>query len=169
MKGNSLIPGGGKLMEITIAKIKDLPRLLYILNEVTLNLQQKGIHQWDYPWDNNKIINQIKNNFLYVLLVEEEIIGTFCICDIDNINEFSLVEKGKYLSQIAILPEFQGKNIGSAITKFACSYAKGLDKTLYLDCWAGNKKLKQFYSRNGLEYIGDFSEENYFVSIFKYN
>ncbi|MFB7155812.1 GNAT family N-acetyltransferase [Lysinibacillus sp. NPDC056232] len=156
-------------MEIRLAKIDDLSQLLYILNEVTLNLQQKGIHQWEYPWDNNKIINQLKNNFLYVLIVEEEIIGTFCIYDIENINEFSFDDKSKYLSQIAILPKFQGKNIGSAITKFACFLAKGLDKTLYLDCWAGNEKLKQFYSRNGLEYIGDFPEEDYFVSIFKYS
>nr|WP_283164714.1 GNAT family N-acetyltransferase [Lysinibacillus sp. Bpr_S20] len=139
------------------------------MNEVTLNLQQKGIHQWEYPWDNIKIKNQIKNNFLYILIVAEEIIGTFCINDIENINEFSLDDKGKYLSQIAILSKFQGKNIGSAITKFACVFANGLDKTLYLDCWAGNEKLKQFYSRNGLEYIGDFPEENYFVSIFKYS
>jgi len=156
-------------VEIRLAKIDDFSQLVYILNEVTLNLQQKGIHQWEYPWDNNKIKNQLKNNYLYVLLVEEEMIGTFCIYDIDNINEFSLDEKGKYLSQIAILPKFQGKNIGSAITKFSCIFVKELDKTLYLDCWAGNEKLKQFYSRNGLEYIGDFPEENYFVSIFKYS
>ncbi|MFB7155756.1 hypothetical protein [Lysinibacillus sp. NPDC056232] len=64
-------------MDIRLAKIDDFSQLLYILNEVTLNLQQKGIHQWEYPWDKNKIINQLKNNFLYVLLVEEEIIGTF--------------------------------------------------------------------------------------------
>lgn len=156
-------------MEIRLAKIDDFSQVMYILNEVTLNLQEKGIHQWEYPWDNNKVINQLKNNFLYVLLVEEEMIGTFCIYDIDHINEFSLEEKGKYLSQIAILPRFQGRNIGSAITKFACFFAKGLDKTLFLDCWAGNEKLKQFYARNSLEYIGDFPEGNYFVSIFKYS
>ncbi|MFC9539862.1 GNAT family N-acetyltransferase [Lysinibacillus sp. NPDC056959] len=156
-------------MEIRLAEIGDLSQLMYILNEATLNLQQKGISQWEYPWDNNKIINQLKNNFLYVLILEEEIIGTFCIYDIENINELLLDDKSKYLSQIAILPKFQGKNIGSAITKFACFLAKGLDKTLYLDCWAGNEKLKQFYSRNGLEYMGDFPEEDYFVSIFKYS
>ncbi|WP_185903575.1 GNAT family N-acetyltransferase [Lysinibacillus sphaericus] len=156
-------------MEIRLAKIDDFAQVVYILNEVTLNLQQKGIQQWEFPWDDNKIINQLKNDYLYVLLVEEEMIGTFCIYDIDNINEFSLDEKGKYLSQIAILPKFQGKNIGSAITEFACFFVKELDKTLYLDCWAGNEKLKQFYSRNGLKYIGDFPEENYFVSIFKYS
>lgn len=42
-------------MKIRLAKLDDLQQLLYILNTTTLDLQQKGIHQWDYPWDNNKI------------------------------------------------------------------------------------------------------------------
>jgi GNAT superfamily N-acetyltransferase len=156
-------------MHIRLAKLEDLQVVLYILNETTLNLQLKGIHQWGYPWDNTEIVNQIKNNHSYILLVDGIIIGTFCINDIDHINELSVDARSKYLSQISILPKFQGKNFGSAIIDFACSYVKGLNKTLYLDCWAGNKKLKEFYSRNGLECIGNFPEESYFISIFKYN
>ena len=156
-------------MKIRIAELDDLQQLLHILNTTTLDLQQKGIHQWDYPWDHNKIVNQIKNNFSYVLLLDKKMIGTFCINDIENINEFTVEAKSKYLSQIAILPEFQGRNFGSSITQFACSFVKELKKTLYLDCWAGNEKLKEFYSRNGLEYIGDFPEEDYYISIFKYS
>jgi GNAT superfamily N-acetyltransferase len=156
-------------MQIRLAKLEDLQVVLYILNETTLDLQQKGIHQWDYPWDNTEIVSQIKNNHSYILLVDEKIIGTFCINDIDNINELSIDVRSKYLSQISILPKFQGKNFGSTIIDFVCAHVKGLNKTLYLDCWAGNKKLKEFYLRNGLECIGDFQEESYFISIFKYN
>jgi GNAT superfamily N-acetyltransferase len=156
-------------MQIRLAKLEDLQVVLYILNETTLDLQQKGIHQWDYPWDNTEIVSQIKNNHSYILLVDEKIIGTFCINDINNINELSSDVRSKYLSQISILPEFQGKNFGSTIIDFACAHVKGLNKTLYLDCWAGNKKLKEFYLRNGLECIGNFQEESYFISIFKYN
>jgi len=50
-------------VEIRLANIDDLSNLLYILNEVTLNLLQKGIHQWEYPWDHNTIIIQLKDNF----------------------------------------------------------------------------------------------------------
>lgn len=83
-------------MKIRLAKLDDLQQLLYILNTATLDLQQKGIHQWEYPWDNNKIVNQIKNNFLYVLFLDKKIIGTFCINDLNNINEFSVEVKSKY-------------------------------------------------------------------------
>jgi len=58
-------------MKRRLAKLDDLQQLLYILNIATLDLQQKGIHQWDYPWDNNKIVNQIKNNFSYVLILDD--------------------------------------------------------------------------------------------------
>jgi hypothetical protein len=44
-----------------------------------------------------------------------------------------------------------------------------MNKTLYLDCWAGNEKLKEFYFNNGFEYVGDFPEEDYFISVFKFN
>jgi GNAT superfamily N-acetyltransferase len=156
-------------MQIRLADIEDLQEVLNILNETTLDLLQKGINQWDYPWDHTKIVNQIKNKSLYVLLVDEKIIGTFCINNIDTINELSVNFRSKYLSQISILPEFQGKKFGSAIIDFACSFILGLNQTLYLDCWAGNEKLKEFYSSNGFECLGDFPEEEYLITIFKFN
>jgi RimJ/RimL family protein N-acetyltransferase len=155
-------------MQIRLANMNDLQKMLSILNLATLDLQQKSINQWDYPWNINKIVNQIKNNCSYVLLDGDKIIGTFCITDIDHINELSVNVRSKYLSQIALLPKFQGRKFGSEITSYSCSFAKELNKTLYLDCWAGNEKLKEFYLKNGFNYIGDFPEGDYFISIFKY-
>lgn len=155
-------------MQIRLSKVEDLKQILYVLNSVTLHLIQKGIYQWNYPWDEDKILSQIKENVSYILLDNDKIIGVFCIHEIDYINEMSVDEKSNYLSQIAILPEFQGENWGSVIIDFACSFVKRSNKTLYLDCWAGNEKLKCFYSKNGLKHIGDFPEEDYFISIFQY-
>lgn len=71
--------------------------------------------------------------------------------------------------QFVILPEYQGNNLGSVLMDFACSFANEVNKSIYLDCWAGNDKLKAFYLNNGFDYQGDFPEENYFISIFKFN
>ena len=155
-------------MQIKLSKSEDLKLILFILNEVTMHLIEIGIRQWDYPWDEEKVADQIKNNSSYILLEKDEIIGVFCINEIDSINDYSVDAKSIYLSQIAILPEFQGRNLGSAIINFACCFVKSLNKTLYLDCWAGNEKLKEFYIKNGLEYKGDFPEDDYFISIFQY-
>ncbi|WP_082686941.1 GNAT family N-acetyltransferase [Bacillus sp. FJAT-27445] len=78
-----------------------------------------------------------------------------------------LEEDSLYLSKIAILPTYQGHGIGREIVSFSCSLAETAGKPLYLDYWAGNKKLKNFYTGCGLEYMGDFLEEDYFISVFK--
>lgn len=156
-------------MKIRLATSNDQQQVMNVLNKATLGLQKKGIYQWGYPWDVNKIVSEIKNNYSYVLFLDEEIVGTFCIKDIDSLSELTIDSKSYYLSQIAILPEYQGNNYGSKITDFACSYANEENKTIYLDCWAGNEKLKNFYLNKGFEYQGDFPEEDYFISIFKFN
>ncbi|QFF98974.1 GNAT family N-acetyltransferase [Psychrobacillus glaciei] len=156
-------------MKIRLATSNDQQQMVNVLNKATLGLQAKGIYQWDYPWDINKIVTEIKNNYAYVLLLDEDIVGTFCIKDIDALSELTIDSKSNYLSQIAILPEYQGNNYGSEVTDFACSFAKEGNKTMYLDCWAGNKKLIDFYLNHGFEYLGDFPEEDYFISIFIFN
>ena len=40
--------------------------------------------------------------------------------------------------------------------------------TLYLDCRAGNKKLRDFYSKSGFDFMGDFPVADYMVSVFVY-
>ncbi|MFS1511598.1 GNAT family N-acetyltransferase [Chengkuizengella sp. SCS-71B] len=155
-------------MYIRLAKLKDLQHVLNVLNKVTLALQKKGINQWEYPWDVDNIKSEIKNNYTYVL-IDTEIIGAFCIKEIDYLSELTLESNSKYLCKIAILPEYQGKNFGSKIIEYACSSANDVNKTMYLDCWAGNEKLKKFYLNHGFDYQGDFPEEDYFISIFKFN
>lgn len=156
-------------MKIRIATSNDRQQVVNVLNKATLALQKKGICQWDYPWDVNKIVSEIKNNYAYVLFIDEEIVGTFCIKEIDSLSELTIVPNSNYLFQIALLPEYQGNNYGSEITDFARSFTIEGNKTIYLDCWAGNEKLKGYYLNNGFEYLGDFPEEDYFISIFKYN
>lgn len=156
-------------MNIRLAELNDQQQVMSVLNETTLGLQRKGIYQWDYPWDINKIVSEIRKNYMYVLVVDEEIVGTFCIKEIDCLGELTIDSNSNYLFQIAILPKYQGNNYGSVITDFACSFTSKRNKPMYLDCWAGNEKLKSFYLNNGFAYQGDFPEDDYFISVFKFN
>ncbi|HEX3047167.1 MAG TPA: GNAT family N-acetyltransferase, partial [Bacillota bacterium] len=79
-----------------------------------------------------------------------------------------IVSPSLYLYRIAISPLFQGKNIGLEIIAEVKKRSQALNKPVYLDCWAGNEKLRQFYSNAGFEYMGDFPEETYSISVFKY-
>ena len=51
--------------------------------------------------------------------------------------------------------------------EYSLTLSKKLELLLYLDCWAGNDKLKNFYLNNGFKHVGDFPEEDYFISVFK--
>jgi GNAT superfamily N-acetyltransferase len=153
-------------MEIRLAKQGDLKAILNVLNAAALTLHEKGISQWEYPWDEKELVDQME--FLYVVTVDNQVIGIFGIKDIDCLNEYLVEPSSNYLYQIAILPGYQGKGFGQGITFWAREYANGLGKPLYLDCWAGNQKLKRFYQENGFDYVGDFPEENYYISVFRW-
>jgi GNAT superfamily N-acetyltransferase len=153
---------------IRLAIENDLVELVELYNEVTLDLHRKGINQWDYPWDFNKIRKEIISKTLFVLELNEELIGTFSICHIEELANLKLQERCYYLAKIALLPKCQGSGFGAQIIQFASAKANEAEVSLYLDCWAGNEKLKKFYLKTGFVLIGDFPENDYYISIFKY-
>lgn len=155
--------------QIRLAKIEDTDSIVKLLDEVTLHLHKKGIAQWTFPWEPREIKSDIEKGYIYVLLVNERIVGTFSIKDIDNFEFLTIEPYSKYLYRIAILPDFQGKKLGIEIINYVYEYARKVNKAVYLDCWAGNEKLRSFYSNAGFEYIGDFPENDYMISVFKYN
>lgn len=154
--------------EIKLAEEDDIKIIVELLNKVTLNLHQKNINQWTYPWDFEELNADIKNRNVHVITADKLIIGTFSLKDMDD-NVLHIIKPNNlYLYRIAILPVYQGKNIGLYAVNYACETSKHLRKILYLDCWAGNVKLKNFYLKAGFDYCGDFPEEDYMISVFKY-
>lgn len=136
-------------------KAKEIHRkeIINILNEVSFDLKSQGINQWDYPFEEN-IINIEE---AYIFIENNEIIGVFFLKELKNF----------YLYKIAIKPRFQGKSYGMKIIEFLKHLSKINNKNFYLDCWAGNEKLKQFYKKCDLKYLGDYPEDDYYVSIFR--
>lgn len=154
--------------QIRSAEIKDRGSIVCILNKVTLYLHENGINQWCYPWNYYEIEKDIKSGHVYVMTENDLIIGTFSMKDIDNLASLLIEHGSKYLYRVALLPEHQGENLGIKVINYACEYAGSLEKALYLDCWAGNEKLRSFYRSAGFVFLGDFPEEDYFISVFKF-
>ena len=157
------------MCEIRLAEKDDIGIIVELLNKVTLNLHQKSINQWKYPWHFEEINIEIKNRNVYVITIDKLIVGTFSLKDMDINEGFHISNPNNlYFYRIAVLPEYQGKNIGIKAINYALEISRNLKRTLYLDCWAGNIKLKNFYSKAGFNYCGDFKEEDYMISVFKY-
>jgi ribosomal protein S18 acetylase RimI-like enzyme len=104
-----------------------------------------------------------------VITVDDLTVGTFSLKEIGINSLPTIIESDNlYLYRVALLPEYQGKNIGLKVTNYACQISRDLKKILYLDCWAGNVNLKNFYLKAGFDFCGDFPEEDYMLSVFKY-
>jgi ribosomal protein S18 acetylase RimI-like enzyme len=157
------------IYEIRLAREEDTRIIVELLNKVTLDLHRKNINQWAYPWDFKEVYEDVKNKNTYVIESDTLIVAAFSIKDMD-VNAVLNISKPNnlYLYRIAILPEYQGKNIGLKVINHAFELSRSLRKTLYLDCWAGNIRLKNFYSKAGFDYCGDFKEDDYMISVFKY-
>ncbi len=155
--------------KIRLAEKEDLKPIVELLNNVTLNLLRKNINQWTLPWDSYVIGGDIENGNVYIMTSNEYIIGTFSLRNMSSNLSINISESNNlYLYRIAILPEYQGKDAGCELIDYAVQISRNLGKSLYLDCWAGNEKLKTFYSKAGFNYCGDFPEEDYQISVFKY-
>ncbi len=155
-------------IKIKLATIEDIHKVMKILNEVTEDLLDKDINQWEYPWKEEVIKEDIIKSRIFLVIYEGVIIGTFSIRALDNQdNAFYREVEGKYLYRIAILPRIQGLGFGVTMLNLIRECETLNRKSLYLDCWAGNKKLRNFYLESGFIYMGDYPEDDYYISIYK--
>lgn len=78
-----------------------------------------------------------------------------------------------YLHSIMLKPDIQGKGLGKTLVHavMECLRKDGEHGvgTVFLDCWAGNEKLKEFYQKCGFEWLRDVWKEReggFSVSLF---
>ena len=150
---------------IVLANEFNAYEIYYVLSKAKEKLNKNGIEQWKEGWDINDLKKKCKLGLFYVLYDKGNIIGCYCIEK--NANLEWIEDKDKeftYLSSLCLLPDYQGKGLGKVLIQTAIENST---KNIYLDCWAGNSKLKEFYENNGFKYIKDIKENDYFISIFK--
>lgn len=72
-----------------------------------------------------------------------------------------------FLQKLMVAPEMQGQGAGRLLLDGASTrVADRGATTVVLDCWAGNAKLRDFYTRAGFRLHGVFPEEDYEVAVF---
>ena len=150
---------------IVLANESNAYEIYYILSKAKEKLNKKGIEQWKEGWDINDIKKKCKLGLFYVFYDKGNIIGCYSIEKNANIEWIENKEKEyTYLSLLCLHPDYQGKGLGKVLLQSAFENS---NKIIFLDCWAGNNKLKTFYESNGFKYIKDTKENDYFISIFK--
>ena len=158
-------------LSIQKAGLPDVDSITTLLNEATAQLHQKGIMQWEYPWNPAQIKAEIQKGWVWSAKKKSVLIGTFSLRPLPLapwLPGGSGPDGQWYLYRLALLPEWQGKELGRELLRFACDLARNAQKNLYLDCWAGNTALRKIYSSSGFDTIGIFPEENYEICVFSY-
>ena len=148
------------------AKEDDIYEIYQLLKKVSEDLHNRGIKQWMNEWKIDDIREFVLKKNIYIFRFEKqgEIIGLFSLEE--NKLLIEQFPESLYLSKVALLPKYQRKGIGAKMIQKAIEIVHSQGKVVVLDCWNGNKKLKEYYTKIGFKYIMDLPEDNYFISIF---
>lgn len=155
-------------IQIRPALAQESDAVLDILNRAKDKLLAKGIQQWTSPWKADTIRQSIESGEQFVAIQNGQAVAVFKLSSQSSNRLVEATQPGNlYLIQLAVDPGKQNQGIGKGVIEQILQFAAEHGKTLYLDCWAGNHKLKAFYRGCGLESLGDFPEEDYFITVFR--
>ncbi|MBR5438068.1 MAG: GNAT family N-acetyltransferase [Clostridia bacterium] len=141
-------------MNLRLATEKDLPEIISLFNNITADLDEKGINIWDDIYPACAFPDDIKRKSLFLLEEADKLISAFALCEPME-DEGSIVwespsAKGVYLFRFGVVPDSLNKGIGTLMLKEAERIAKerGGDylRLLVVDY---NIPAIKFYEKNG--------------------
>ena len=83
-----------------------------------------------------------------------------------EVNITAFPEPRIVLRSIMLDPSMQGKGYGIVFFNEAVKLLVGRARSVLLDCWAGNTKLRSFYERAGCCLVGIAPEDDYEIAVF---
>ena len=149
------------MKNIELASIDQIDLIMKIIKACTRHMIDNGIFQWNdkYP-TKQSFIDDINNNDLFVLKLENKIIG--CVCASFDMDEFykqivweTSSKKNIYLHRLAIHPDYQGQGFAKYVMDYIENYAKENGcLSVRLDTFSLNKKNNYLYSKLGYKKLG---------------
>ncbi|TMM59118.1 GNAT family N-acetyltransferase [Maribacter algarum] len=144
------------------AKISEIPDILTICKACAAHMISNGIYQWNEHYPSAAAFEKdIERDELYVLEVNEKIIGTIVISTLMD-DEYVPIEwrtpngNSVYIHRLSIEPNLQGKGYAQKLMDFAENYAKENGfVSVRLDTFSQNKRNQKFYEARGYRRLGD--------------
>ena len=151
-------------MDFRLAAIDDLQQIKIVYKEIIKSMDDNQIQIWDdiYPCDFFE--EDIKNNRLYILMNNNEIVSAFVLCD-KNAGEKSVEWKcdcckALYLDRFGVNVNYLRKGIGSLMLRKAKETAKKLgDEYLRLFVVDINEPAIGLYIKNGFTRVSGIYDE----------
>jgi ribosomal protein S18 acetylase RimI-like enzyme len=143
------------------ANSSDLNTLLEITRSCAKLMESKGIFQWNDSYPSfSAFENDVTNNWLYVNIKEEEIIGCICISNFMD-EEYQSVKwltdnnNNIYIHRLAINPTHQKMGYAQEMMSFAEGFArKNNYDSIRLDTFSKNVRNQHFYQKRDYKKLG---------------
>lgn len=144
-------------MDIRLAKISDIDEILVVLKEV---VKHNPCTKWNSNYPNRDIItNDINNKDLYILIANEEIVGSVVLNSEEDINynKVSWDKKGEALiiHRLFTSPKYAGKGYGKFMIEKCKEIARELEyDSIRLDTHQDNLPAQKLYEKLGFNNKG---------------
>lgn len=153
-------------LDIRTAEIADIDDIVGLYEEAVSWLASRGLEQWQAAsgkmQNPNELVRSrfersIERHECYVGSVNGTVAAVVIIDDYAD-PEFwtpeDTPESALYLHRMVVGRRWGGKELGSQILDFAACLASERGKRLIrLDAWKDNRKLHQYYVRNGFRHV----------------
>ncbi len=143
-------------MEFRLAVLNDLVQIKDMYRQIVRSMNENNIQIWDDIYPCNFFEDDIKNNQMYLLIDNNEIISAFVLCN-TNAGEKEVrwshdAGKSIYLDRLGVNIKYSNKGIGSLMIYKAKEIAKSLgNEYLRLFVVDINIPAIKFYIKNGFE------------------
>ncbi len=143
-------------MNITKANSHDLDSIMSIVNDAKAYLKSQNINQWQDGYPNlNSFKEDLKNDRLYVLKDDDEVIGQFVL--VTDEPTYKVID-GKWLNdedyvavhRIAIRNDKKGQNCAG----FIFDHLKKQYSNIRIDTHIENMSMRNCLSKNNFTYCG---------------
>ncbi len=144
------------------AIVTDIDTLMKITKACAICMIDNHIFQWNefYP-NKNAFLNDFERNELYVLELDNTIIGCITISTFmdEQYDAMSWLTENKnniYIHRLAIHPNQQGKGYAQKLMTFAEEFAKKNNfLSVRLDTFSQNQRNQKFYEYRGYKRLGN--------------
>lgn len=144
------------------ATLNDIDSIIEITRACARYMIARNIFQWNEHYPNRAPFeNDVKRDELYVLEVENTIIGCIAISIVMD-NEYVPIkwltpnENNIYIHRLAIYPKHQGNGYAQELMNFAEKFSIEKNYTsVRLDTFSQNNRNQKFYELRGYQKLGD--------------
>ena len=143
-------------MVVRRAEQADIKKILSITSACAKDMSSKGVFQWNENYPNKEAFeNDLKNNWLYVIALNEKTIGSISITpemdeEYKSVKWLTSNSKNLYIHRLAVHPKMQGKGHAQQLMAFAENYAEQNNyRSIRLDTFSKNFRNQRFYEQRG--------------------